>query len=161
MYCANQRHIFDLTPWSKELACTAAHSTDCVRDTGDVFEFFKVALCAECKLPPPMHPPLTRFNTFRTSLLGSFKTAAGPGMVTLRSCMVKATRPVGQWPSCFAAKSATGFIIAVADVLRIPANKNTEGGEVCQVGNIGGRGEGVGKDTGTKSHPSFFLLSTP
>lgn len=39
---------------------------------------------------------------------------------------------MGGWPSCFAAKSATGFIIAVADVLWTPANKTTEGGEVCQ-----------------------------
>lgn len=44
------------------------------------------------------------------------------------------TRPTGQWPSCLAVKSATGFITLATDVLRIRANKNTERGKVCQVG---------------------------
>lgn len=103
----------------------------------DASEFFKVALYVVHKQSPHfpsapyLFPSLLPFNTLMPSLSASLKKRSQNSDGHFKISRSKATRPMGQWPSCFALKSATGFIIAVADVLWILANKNTEGGEVC------------------------------
>lgn len=92
---------------------------------------------------PYLFPSLLPFNSFTPSLSASLKKKSHNSDGHFKISRRKATRPTGQWPSCFAVKSATGFIIAVADVLWIPANKNTEGGEVCQVRSSGGEADAV------------------